>query len=223
MRKSILTVVTPPSTTSLTTVSAVVAELGLGDTSEYQNISRWIRQASGAITRYCKRPLAQQTVTEQFRLDRQTVIANMTIDSPTRRRLPLVMYPVASIASVTEDDDVLDPSRYEVDPETGLLERLNDVDRPRQWMASKIIVQYTGGYVLPPAAGANLPDEISDAALQLVKLMRFGAKRDPLVKSQTIVGVIEQDFWVGQTPGSDGSGVPPSIGGLLDPFVWVGL
>lgn len=219
MRKSILTVLTPPTSKLLTDVETVLAELSARSTSESRNIARWIKQASGAITRYCKRELAKQTVTEQFRPDRQTVITNMTIDSPTRHRLPLAMYPVASIASVTEDGTVLDPSLYEVDPETGLLLRLFN-DRPRQWMASKILVAYTGGYILPPDANADLPDEISDAAIQLVKLMRFGARRDPMVKSQVVVGVIEQDFWVGPVAGTDGA-MPPTIAALLDPFIRV--
>lgn len=217
MRKSILTVTTPPASALLTDVATVMAELGI-NASETRNIARWIKQASGAITRYCKRQLVQQSVTEQFRPDRRVVITNMTIDSPTHIRLRLRMYPVTEIASVTEDGTVLDPSSYEVDPETGLLSRLYG-DMPRQWMAAKILVAYTGGYVLPPDPAADLPDEISDAAIQLVKLMRFGAKRDPLVKSQTVVGVLEQDFWVGPMAGTDGSSMPASIGSLLDAFV----
>lgn len=217
MRKSILTVTTAPESTLLTDVATVMAELGI-NASETRNIARWIKQASGAITRYCKRQLVQQSVTEQFRPDRRVVITNMTIDSPTHIRLRLRMYPVTEIASVTEDGTVLDPSSYEVDPETGLLSRLYG-DMPRQWMAAKILVAYTGGYVLPPDPAADLPDEISDAAIQLVKLMRFSARRDPLVKSQVVVGVLEQDFWVGPMAGTDGSSMPASIGSLLDAFV----
>jgi len=188
----------------LTRADTVKAELGISGSSEDANIAAWIGQASSAIAAYCNRTLAMETVSETFRFE---------LCEPRADCLLLSRYPVQNIVSITEDGTALTSDDFEVDPDTGELFRLSS-DYPRDWCGRTIVVQYVGGYELLP----DLPQAIERACINLVKTYRAAAARDPLVRSETVDGVLSQTFWVGTVPGSSG-GIPPDVTAMLDPFV----
>ena len=49
-------------------LATVKAELGITDRSEDENLARWIKQASDAVSKHCNRVFAQETLSETFRL-----------------------------------------------------------------------------------------------------------------------------------------------------------
>ncbi len=89
---------------------------------------------------------------------------------------------MTNIASVVEDGTTIDPSLYEVESSTGLLYRLNDENTNfrRSWFASKVVIVYTGGYVLL----TTLPRAIEAAVITLVRGRWFGSRRGRSIKWQ---------------------------------------
>lgn len=201
----ILTVTTAADSYHLTTVATVKAELGIAtaDQSQDDNLLRWIGQASGTIAAMCKRVFGLETVSQVFRTEVGEINA-----------LLLARYPVTAITSVTEDGTVLDTTDYEVDAATGLLYRL-DGDEGRQWWpsGSKITVAYSGGYALLD----DVPFPLEAAAIELVKMSRVRATRDPTLRVEDIPGVLRTEYWV--TNNSAGApALPPQVFDLIAPY-----
>ena len=188
-----LTVTTPAETHDLTRLDTVRAELGVTDRAEDENLARWISQASNAVAKHLNRVLAQETLSETFRLTSVT------------EALLLSRYPVASIVSVTEYDTVLDAADYEVNAASGVLTRLSD-DAPAGWSAGKIVVSYVAGYALD-----EVPEEIERAAIMLVNQYRFAADRDPQLRGESTEGAGSSSYFDGMEAG----GMSPEVRGLL--------
>lgn len=226
MDKSIVTIITPATSRGFVTLSTLKSELGVTSPNTDTNLTRWILQASAQIESYCTRKLVQEKVSEQFRLGRQhywPIPFAAAYDSSytvpvSAGRLRLARYPVVSIDSVTVDGTALDITEFEVDPDSGLLSRLRN-DHPSQWSCSKVVVIYTGGYTVPPAANPTIPADLQDAVINLAKNKRTRATRDPNLKSRNVVGVLEEDFWVGSISGNGDGAFPPDIAATIDPYV----
>lgn len=198
-----LTVTVPAASYRLTTLAAVKTELGLTAGTDDALLTALIDRASAAVMRYCNRGFALETVTETLRL------------SGPVRELSLSRWPVVSIASVTENSAALATGDYEINPATGLLIRLDPSDAPRWWPSGKIAVTYQAGYLLPGDSGANLPADIEQATIGLVRLAWFTRDLDPLVKSEEVTGIGTITRWVGGF--SDGASLPADIAWLLAP------
>ena len=189
-----LTVTTPASNFDLTVLATVKDELGITDRREDDNLARWIKQASDAISKHCNRVFVQETVSETFRLKCRD------------DGLLLARYPVSGIASVVENDTTLDASDYEVTTESGVLKRLSS-DREWCWPAGKIVVAYTAGYALV----TDLPYGVERAAIALVKQYRYSAERDPLLRSEQVEGAGSSAYF----DGVEITGLSPEVEGLL--------
>lgn len=221
---SILTVVTPADTQDLTTLAIVKDELGITDTSTDSLFSRWISECSEQIAAYLNRSFGQATVTETFRQpyiphSSFYLMRSHSFPAPRQGPLTLRMWPVVSVTSVVEDDAVeddgttplaVDPGDYELDPSAGQLWRLLD-DHPSYWYAGKTVVTYVGGYALPGAA----PLRLQQACLLLLKHRWAARGRDPMLRQVSIPGIIERQYWVGPTSGSD---MPPEVEALIESF-----
>ena len=83
---------------------------------------------------------------------------------------------------------------------------------PAAWAARKIVVTYVAGWKLPGDASPNMPGDIEDAAMRLIKSARFARERDPYIKSETIPGPITTVF---QDATSE---LPEDVTALLDPY-----
>lgn len=195
---TIVTVLTPAASFDLTVKAAVKTELGITDKLNDDLIDTLIHQASSVIAGYCGHTLAQEKVTETFRLDR-------ALDC-----LRLQRWPVSSIASVVEDGTTLTAAGYELNAASGRLFRLDGSDHRFTWVGPKVVVTYTAGYALL----TDLPEGVERCAIGLVKLYFFAAKRDPLVKSEEVPGVYNESFWIGGV--GDSGAIPPDLAALLD-------
>lgn len=199
MTPPIITVTTAAVTHDLTTLDTVRDELGIAadDTSSDARLARWISESSGFIRDYCGRVFAAETVSELWRPDcaMQCLITSRV--------------PVSTITSITEDDVVLTTDEYEADLGNGFLYRLYS-DVRCKWTASKIVIVYTGGYDLLD----GVPYGVEMACIETIKHRESARNRDPMMRSQTIPGELEQVWWV---PGAGEDGVPATIRALLDP------
>ncbi len=184
---SLLTVTTPASGATafdLTTLGDVKADLGITGVSEDAVLTRYVTESSAQLARACDRVFAQETVSEQFRLDEP-------------KRVLILKRRPAAVVSINEDDDLaLGISDWEMDGNAGLLYRLRD-DQRLVWTALKIVVVYQAGYALPSAG----PKDLQKAARTLAKAQWLAKGRDPLVRSESVPGVYEVAYWVGALPG----------------------
>jgi len=192
-----LDVLTPAVTNDLASVTTIKAELQIGDASQDAYLATLIREASGLVSVYCGRVLVAETVRETFRLDR------------SRPSLILSRFPVVTVTSVVADGVTLTTDDYEVDRDAGTLWRLSD-DARTAWTARKVVVTYTAG--LSP-----IPADIERATVDLVKLAYFSRSRDPALRSEKILDVIDTAYQVTATSPTVG-GLPADIAARLDRY-----
>jgi hypothetical protein len=170
---SILTVTTPADTHLLTQKETVRSLLGL-DADKDDQLQILIGFASTAVESYCNRVFAQQIYSEQFRVWTDPRLR------ATRRGesiLRLTAMPViATGLTVTENGTLLvQGTDFEIDYETGELTRLDSAivvpptTWPCWWPSGLIVVTYTAGYLLSADAGRNLPGDIEEATIDIVR------------------------------------------------------
>lgn len=108
-------------------------------------------------------------------------------------------------------DFVSDYNPSSPDFSKGWLTRLFPIDgSPRKWIGLPNYVLYQAGY---PA----IPDDLQDGAIQLVKAKWFSKTRDPLLRSENVVGVYEAAWFFDTGPGSEGQ-FPPSVQAIIDRY-----
>ena len=222
------TVSTPAATTALTTLQNVKDELVITGTDEDAYLTAKIARVSAQICTYLKVPtagdrtrtLGRETLVETLRRDRPmgydpgwtgTYLDRFGPADSRHTQLLLARRPIVSVTSVVEDGTTLDASSYESNGAAGILTRLSS-DVPAAWAARKIVITYVAGWLLPEDASANMPGDIEDAAIRLIKSARFARERDPYIKSETIPGPITTVY---QDATSE---LPEDICALLDPY-----
>lgn len=111
------------------------------------------------------------------------------------------------IASIAVDGVALEPAQYFVDPESGILTRLEG-DMPVRWVASKMVIVYDAGF-------AQVPGDLAMAAADFVRLAWQEQQRDPALKAieTDVPGVMRErrEYWVGSVPGQAAEGVVPAV------------
>lgn len=202
---SILTVLTTAASYDLTTLANVKAELGVTGSAQDGKLKLYIQQASGAIADYCNRVFALEAVSEQFRFGWGL---GRGVDILILRRRPVI----APITSVVENEDpaLTEGDDFEVDYKAGLITRISNGSR-RCWTNTKIVVAYSAGHDLL----GDLPQAVERACILLVKFYNAKGQRDPLLRSEEVIGVQRFDYQVNQV-GDDG-GLPPDVLSLLKP------
>lgn len=211
--ESLLNIVTPAVRPKFTTLSRVKSELNITDGASNEILTIKIEEATSDLILAIGYGVASEVVSETFWHDHPQRFGygyGSNCNARNNEVLFLRRTPVSAVASVTLDDDVVDPSEYRLDGETGRLFRLDSSGYPCEWIFSKaLVVAYTGGYVLPGASGSNLPPTYEGAAVDLVKSFWAARGRDPLIKSEELPGVRRVDYWVGAT--GDPEQLPPEI------------
>jgi hypothetical protein len=86
-------------------------------------------------------------------------------------------------------------------------QRIDGGGYPRNWPAVAIAVQYKGGY-------DQIPADIQDAALRMVRARWLGRNRDPLLRQESIPGVRDVTYWV--PAGDSNANMPPDVADILD-------
>jgi hypothetical protein len=198
------------SDTALTTLDRIKKELNITtvDAIRDEVLQDKIDEASDDIEAALGFRLVREAAVQTFWHEQYDV-------SPTV--LVLDRAPVATIASVVVDGVTYDASRYRLDPKTGELFALHSSGYPSVWIFwNSVIVNYEGGYILPPASDRDLPKGIEGACIDLLSSYWAAKGRDPAVRSEEVPGVISKQYWVGAV-GEDGE-LPPSVVMKLAPF-----
>lgn len=205
----IITTVVAAGSADLVTLATVKEELDIAsaDTSKDSTLTRYLRSASRAALQYCnRRTFATETLKDEIRPE----IVPHSVLSGLFDVLQLSMWPVQTIASLTEDGTPLTGGTdYLLDLATGQLTRLDAAGSRTVWNAKPKIVQYDAGY-------DAVPDDVADAVIRMVTA-RYAAKgRDPTVRSEDIPGVRSIQRWI--ATGSDAGNMPPEITDMLDNY-----
>jgi hypothetical protein len=197
-----LSIVTPATTTNLTTLNRARAMLSF-TTADEATVAILIEQASQAIVDYCRRPFARETVRETF-------------EGPTRSGGVLLgRSAVTEILSVTELGETIPLDEVRHDPDSNMLFRVGADSWHLCWL-DEIAVTYTAGYVLPSDDSAGtLPSSVERAAIRLIGAFLSMNGRDSLIKSETIEGVGQTSWWV---PGAGAAMADPEAQQLLDGY-----
>ncbi|UIN36285.1 hypothetical protein [Methylobacterium oryzae] len=202
-----LTVITPGTSTALTTLARAKALLGFGSADDAA-ATVLIGQASRVIAEHCRRPFGVASYRETFS-DR-----DCGEDGPLLSRGPVV-----EVIAVRSIGVTFDPSEYRVS-EAGRLQRIEPDGRVVPWWGSFLTVDYRAGYVLPQdganAPAQTLPDSVERAAIMIVATYLSLRGRDPTVKSESNDGLGQTSWWV---PGAGDSLPSPEAEQLLVPFV----
>jgi hypothetical protein len=223
--QSILNVVTPATVTSLTTLARVKSELNISDRTSDALLSSKIAEASSDIQATLGYTLPAEDVAETFWHQHRHQLGYAygsgygygNLGGETTEILFLRRTPVVSIASVTLDGDLVDPTEYRLDDKAGLLWRLDASGFPCTWIfCQSIVIAYRGGFVLPGQAGRTLEPAIEAATVSLVSSFWHSRGRDPTVKSVDIPGVRRTEYWVGSI--GEAGELPPDVLMKLAPF-----
>lgn len=176
---------------ALTTLDALKAELGIHSGHEDAYLEALIERSSARLASLCERSFHHQAGV----VERATGYATPF--------LLLRVRPVLSVASVVVRGETLGADSYRIKPAEGLLVRTCGAwGRYAQgWGVERepiagseldeAIVTYTGGYVTPAQATAELPRtlpfDIEEAALALAVLAYRQRGRDATIKSEKIL------------------------------------
>lgn len=208
---SFLSVVTAASDRTLLTIAELREAVGVSDDSKDAQLEQLNARLSATIANACHvAPAGAVPPT----LRRETL--SETIRSYcSRDKLVLSRFPVALIASVTENGCAIDPDYdVELEPASGIVYRLSG-DCRVCWPRGKVVFQYDAGWEV-------VPEDLRLAAAKLASVLwSEGAKSDPGLRKEEIPGVITREWWVG--PSSDPV-IPKEVMDLLQPYRnhWIG-
>jgi hypothetical protein len=179
----------------LATVKAAIDELDITDEAQNARLERFIRRASAKIVSLSNRVFAEERVTE-------------TVRAHGRTQLLLERTPIVEVHEVLYDSGVI--TDYEIHSrEAGTLYRragwiwgvgLMPQTTGIEWFPApgseeaNYTVDYTAGYQLdsfpssytPNADSVELPDDVEDFCLTLVRMMYFARATDPTLQSERI-------------------------------------
>lgn len=103
---------------------------------------------------------------------------------------------------------LVEGTEFLINAEVGQLERLHPVSgHVRSWPSFPIVAQYRAGF-------AEIPLEVQNAAVKLVKMRWFMRPLDPMVKSSNVEGIYQEERWLGTGPGGPGD-MPSEIADKL--------
>lgn len=206
------TVLTAARSHDLTTIATLKSELNITRVTQEieRRLDRAIKQATGAINRYCGHPFGSERVSQAFWPEDGEQISTLLLE-----RRPVV----SPVESVTVDSATLDADNdYELrDAQRGMLVLTTPArgGLSRSWTRgisfSKIVVIYTGGYELL----GSLPEEIEKSCLMLATKHYLSAGRDPALRSVELPDVGSRTF--ASAPGAD-EAMPLEVKQLLAPY-----
>lgn len=215
------TIVTPASSTDLTTLATIKDDLAIPvtDTSSDATLSRFITEQSALVAQYCNRVFPVETIRDTIFLDRDSHPYQVT---GLQSELQLSRWPVVAVTSVIETfalgvtNLLTEGSEFVTDLALGWLTRIDaNTGAPIGWSPNQYAILYQGGLFTPGTT--NPPADLEMAVLRLVTA-RFKARgRDPYLRSQGEPGVGQEQYWVGAMPGQTGP-FPPDITAVLEKY-----
>lgn len=194
---TISSIVDPAESYSLVDLTTLKTLLGItvGTYDGYLNLV--IPQVSTAAQNFANNPFVVETIQDQFWPG-----ADGWPYMVRRRTAPLQLsrWPIVSMVSVIETINNVATTLtlgtdYLADVADGQLTRLSTYSAPPvgvspwpvDWRANPIVAQYEAGY-------AAIPGDVIDAVADVIKAKWYGQQRDPMVRSETVPGVLSQSF-----------------------------
>lgn len=194
-------VITAAIDKDLTTIEAVKDVLGITDTDTDEFFTTLITRASKAAVQFCRREFAKEQVKE-------------TIHGTGTARLWLERMPLVSITSVTYEGTAVDADEYAIERHgKGTVLRENkwtlntygdDIPKP-DWE-----ITYWAGWALPSQLDRDLPEDIEQACIEMVKTWYYARCRDGSLRTEEVV-----DVWQGTY---SGQAIPMAAKQLLNPW-----
>ena len=195
-------VVSPATDYLLTTLEDVKILLNIGESTQDVLLDTLILRGSYACIQYCRRQFAKEQVKE-------------TIPGTGTARIMLERVPLVSIDQVDYEGDTIDASEYEIERHG-----MGTVLRENKWTLNTLgdeignpdwEITYTAGYVLPNHAGTrDLPYDVEQAAIEVVKAWYYARCRDGTLRTEEVV-----DVWQGTY---SGQAIPMVAKQLLNPW-----
>lgn len=209
MSTPIVTITAAAATTKLTTLARIKQELGITDSGSDTILGEMIAQASAAIASHLGRTIARETIAETWR------------PVAARDNIIVTRAPIVSITSIVEAGATLTGADYEADKDAGIIYRLSS-DARVQWPASKTVITYVCGWLLPDEAGRTLPEDIERACIETVKGRYLARTRDPSIKSESVPGVFSVTYSSDDASTSQHA-LPPMAAAMLQPYLRLGV
>lgn len=199
-------IVEAPTSTDLTRVETVKLELDIKTNEHDVLLLEWIRRASAEVVRYCGRSFAQARVTDYF-----APSANFKVNQSIFLSLP----PLSEVVSAVNGADAIDLTGYNVHPKSGRMDFLSLAGATPTWwgIGSSVAITYVGGYKVMD----EVPRDLEDAVITLVKAKWFNRKRDPFVVSESVPGVGSTEYRFSAL-GEAGANLPPDVAAVLDTY-----
>ncbi|MDX1812646.1 MAG: hypothetical protein R3240_11895, partial [Gammaproteobacteria bacterium] len=162
-------IVTPASSTDLTTFDAVSSRIGAVDLTKEEQINQLIKYATDLIQSYCHQIFAQEKVKE--------TLPGFGMPTMSLERAPIVSIESAAFNGVAKSDVSIYDNR------AGLIycdSGFENTAKFHQGITATPVpnseellheIIYTGGYILPSmdSATRNLPYDIEEAAIEIVR------------------------------------------------------
>ncbi|OYW60381.1 MAG: hypothetical protein B7Z40_20140 [Bosea sp. 12-68-7] len=198
-----LEIVTPASSTRLTTLDAVKADLGLSGSASDEALGALIDQFSDAIAAWCGRTFGAATVRETQDITRLC----------DRRSILLERWPVIAATSITVAGEALASDAYVLDAAKGELLYRGETTRFTLWPVGETIATYSTGYALPGEDDRTLPHDIERACILMVRSAWTSMGRDPALRSEESTGVAVFTYFA-----AHGAGLSLEAQALLAPY-----
>lgn len=206
---SILNIVTPATDRALLTIDDLREAADVSDKSQDSELRKLGLRVAARITRACRiraggatpPTLRQETVLETFR----SRGGHLHFDTRGPHRLRLARRPIVSISTLAYDGVSQDITRLLVDQSAGFIEYSSGCGA---FWGNEIAVQYVAGWQI-------VPDDLKLAAITLAQQYLAAAEQTPGLRSMTIPGVVERQWWIGHPGDPD---VPQSIMDMLTAY-----
>lgn len=171
-----------------------------------------IEGACAFVENWCNRrgEMFYEVVSETFRLNQPA------------SNLYLSRSPVVSVTSVSDGDTALATTDWEIDYDTGRLARLDGANGLQKWgglvsaIPFRATVMYGAGYFADDDTGGNVPADLRDGTLALIRSNWFSLDRDPFTRSEEVPGVATISYGFGAA--AQNNGMPPDAEALLAPY-----
>lgn len=199
---------------NLTELSTIKTELGITDTSEDTRLTRLINMADDLVQKVLGRNLFYEAGIVE------------TVSSGGRNLIYVSRLPLASVASITFDGVEEDSDNYSIfSSETGAIinkdgwqntgEYRSRFDASSNEAREKLYtVTYTGGYKMPGESGRDLPYDLEQAAIDIVKAAYHRDAKGEIQK-ESVPDVYSVEY---RNDGERALGLPLSSATILDRY-----
>ena len=187
-----ITIITAPESTKLTTIASLKSMLNITDSASDNKLEDCIQRASDIITSYCNRDFAQTRVSEKIRVHGR--------DFTT---IQLANAPVNTLHSFKYLDDDVASTDYSTDELSyGRIMSAQNLQFYYSGRAYSYTAEYTFGYVLPSftVGTPNLPTDLEYACLQMAKMAFLTSDKHPNIKLEEVPDVYRVSYAGGDLP-----------------------